>query len=222
MQTVSPSSYIVQLQQVGKKFGSSWIFRNVTLELANGDGLAILGGNGSGKSTLLQVIAGSLTASAGQVVHSKNGLPVQDAKIYRHISICAPYLDLLEDLTLAETVAFHFSLKPLLPTIENYQQVVDLIGLGEQQHKLLKQFSSGMRQRVKLALALFTHGDLLLLDEPTSNLDKVAIAWYHNLIEQYKGNDRIAVVCSNQQKDEYWFCNRNITTEDYKNKAITI
>jgi ABC-type multidrug transport system ATPase subunit len=81
--------------------------------------------------------------------------------------------------------------------------------------KQLKNFSSGMRQRVKLTLAIASQTPLLFLDEPCANLDAVAKKWYGDLIRQF-GNGRIIVVCSNSEKEEYFFCTRELNVHDLK------
>ena len=212
----SEQLFAIELNQLGKKFNGHWIFRNINLHLNKGDTLAVLGANGSGKSTLLQIIAGSLSPSEGSIHYFKNAAQtrIESDEIFRHLTICAPYLDLLEDFTLTEILQFHFRLKPLLQGLD-LRTLIDIIGLSQSQNKPLQQFSSGMRQRVKLALAIFTDNPLLLLDEPTANLDHQAIQWYRNLIETYC-KEKTIVVCSNRQLDEHWFCKQSLVIEDYK------
>ena len=202
----------IDLKDAGRRFNKEWIFRNFTYSFHSAGKYAILGPNGSGKSTLLSVILGSLAPSEGTIVYAgEQEIPVE--KIYKQISFAAPYLDLVEEFTLQETIDFHFKFKNFHPDI-NAAQLMDLLGLGSAQDKALKYFSSGMKQRTKLALACCTDTPILLLDEPTSNLDRQGMVWYHELISRFS-IDRLVFVGSNQE-EEYSFCTRQIQIMDYK------
>ncbi|MCX2481961.1 ABC transporter ATP-binding protein [Pedobacter sp. MR2016-24] len=202
----------IDLKDAGRRFNKEWIFRNFTYSFHSAGKYAILGPNGSGKSTLLSVILGSLAPSEGTIVYAgEQEIPVE--KIYKQISFAAPYLDLVEEFTLQETIDFHFKFKNFHPDI-NAAQLMDLLGLGSAQDKALKYFSSGMKQRTKLALACCTDTPILLLDEPTSNLDRQGMVWYHELISRFS-TDRLVFVGSNQE-EEYSFCTRQIQIMDYK------
>ena len=202
----------IDLKDAGRRFNKEWIFRNFTYSFHSAGKYAVLGPNGSGKSTLLSVILGSLAPSEGTILYTgEQEIPVE--KIYKQISFAAPYLDLVEEFTLQETIDFHFKFKNFHPDIDAVQ-LMDLLGLGSAQDKALKYFSSGMKQRTKLALACCTDTPILLLDEPTSNLDRQGMAWYHELISRFS-TDRLVFVGSNQE-EEYSFCTRQIQIMDYK------
>lgn len=204
----------VRLEQAGRKFTAEWIFRNLTHTFTSGSSHAILGRNGSGKSTLLQVIAGNLHPSAGTVQYSLNGNPVGPADVFRYISLSAPYQELIEEFTLREMLTFHFSFKQPLPGF-GIERITEVIGLGRTGRKPIRQFSSGMKQRVKLACALFSDTPLLLLDEPTTNLDQAGTAWYTNLVGEYTAG-RTVIICSNLHHSESEFCTSVLSIEDYK------
>lgn len=202
----------IDLKDAGRRFNKEWIFRNFTYSFHSAGKYAVLGPNGSGKSTLLSVILGSLAPSEGTILYTgEQEIPVE--KIYKQISFAAPYLDLVEEFTLQETIDFHFKFKNFHPDIDAVQ-LMDLLGLGGAQDKALKYFSSGMKQRTKLALACCTDTPILLLDEPTSNLDRQGMAWYHELISRFS-TDRLVFVGSNQE-EEYSFCEHQIQIMDYK------
>lgn len=204
----------IRLDNVGKKFGREWIFRRLSLSIDPGSRLAILGGNGSGKSTLLQIIAGYVTPNEGKVHHYRNEVPVTSESVYRHLSFASPYLQLPEDLTGAETIRHIASFKPFSESIP-VNDVLSIAGLAHAAEKPVRQYSSGMKQRLKLALAILADTSLILLDEPASNLDREAVAWFRNLIDVY-GKQRTIIVCSNAIRDEYEFCEREISVMDYK------
>lgn len=204
----------IQVSNAGKKFGREWIFRKVDLEIKPTEKVVILGLNGSGKSTLLQAITGYLTLNEGSVAYFSNQQKIEDEQQYKLISLASPYLELVEDFTLQEQIEHTYIYKPFLNNL-NIAQVVELSGLAAHKDKFIKLFSSGMRQRLKLTLAILADTPILFLDEPTTNLDTTVIDWYKNMIATYAMNKTI-IVCSNSIKDEYAFCERIITMEDFK------
>lgn len=200
------------LEHLGRRFNKEWIFKEISYSFAQGNQYAILGPNGSGKSTLLSVLLGSLTPSEGKISYVA-GKEILPEHIFSYISLAAPYLDLVEEFTLQETIDFHFKFK-------KYQQglgadaVLEVLALSKAQDKPLKYFSSGMKQRTKLALAFCADTPILALDEPTSNLDAQGTDWYLSLIEKYAEN-RLVLVGSNQAY-EYEFCKHQLNILDYK------
>lgn len=202
----------INLDQAGRRFNQEWIFRNFSYEFNAPGRYAVLGPNGSGKSTLLNVILGNLTPSEGSIRY-QIGKEIPVEQIYKQLSFAAPYLDLIEEFTLEETIDFHFKFKGLYGGMTK-DSVLSLLGLEKAQDKALKYFSSGMKQRTKLALAFCSDSPILLLDEPTSNLDNQGIDWYLGLIENFT-DKRLVIVGSNQEV-EYSFCQHLIQITDYK------
>jgi ABC-type multidrug transport system ATPase subunit len=202
----------ITLKNVGRRFNKEWIFNNIDFNFTADNKYAVLGPNGSGKSTLLSVLLGSLTPSEGEIkYYNPNEIRVEN--IYQYISFAAPYLDLVEEFTLQETITFHFQFKAYAEGL-NASGVLELLGLEKSQDKALKHFSSGMKQRTKLALACCTNTPILILDEPTSNLDTQGIDWYLNLVNEYTANKMI-IIGSNQEH-EYSFCSQRLNISDYK------
>src|SRR6185436_13644191 len=169
----------ISLTNTGKRFNRDWIFRNVTYQFTSGTSYAITGPNGSGKSTLLQVIGGAIGQSEGKVEYES----VSAEEIYRHLAIAAPYLEVVEEMTVTEFLAFHGKFKSFLPGL-TISQIIVLVGLEKAAHKQIRYYSSGMKQRVKLAQAIFSDVECLLLDEPCTNLDTAGYDLYNNLIEE--------------------------------------
>lgn len=203
----------VRLENIGRRFNRDWIFRGLDYTFVSGQRYAVLGSNGSGKSTLLKIVSGSLSSSEGKIHYIENGLQIPEDQFYQYISVAAPYMELIEEFNLEELIHFHFKYKKFLSGYD-YQKLVELIGLQSSMHKSLKFFSSGMKQRVKLALACCSESAVLLLDEPISNLDNQAIDWYHNLLADTV-QERILIICSNQ-KEEYKSCDFELRITDYK------
>lgn len=204
---------IVTLEKVSRRFNREWIFRGIDHIFTSGNSYAVLGPNGSGKSTLLQILNASLSPSEGKLTYAFNDVVLEPEQVFKHISLAAPYMEVIEEFTLAEMIDFHFKFKKYLPGLDR-DSVIALLGLQASKNKLIKYFSSGMKQRLKLALAFFADTAMLMLDEPTSNLDNQGIDWYLSLVQQYAG-DRLLIVCSNLEH-EYSFCREQIKISDYK------
>lgn len=200
----------ISLQNAGKRFNRDWIFRSCSLDFLPGKRYAITGPNGSGKSTLLQVIAGATTHSEGNIIYTNNdGKNITEP--YLHTAIAAPYLELIEEMTATEMLQFHSAFKPLsLPV----PQMLSAVQLEKSAAKQIRYFSSGMKQRLKLAQAFFSDVPVLLLDEPTTNLDADGIALYRGLIQQQPG-EKLIIISSNVPA-EYDFCDETIRVEEYK------
>ncbi len=206
----------IKLDGAGKRFNREWIFRRASLDFYSGIPYAITGPNGSGKSTLLQTLGGMLQLSEGTISYTEANNKIKDEALHQQVCLCAPYLDLIEELTLAEFFDFHFSFKQYLPGIDT-KTAVAAIGLQAAAHKQIRHFSSGMKQRVKLAQAILCNAAIVLLDEPCSNLDKAGIDLYHTLITRFT-TDRLVVVCSNDPV-EYAFCKEVLAITDFKPAA---
>lgn len=206
---------MITLTNIGRRFNRDWIFRGVEHSFTVGNSYAILGPNGSGKSTLLQVLNGSLSPSEGKISYSLDGKDIPAEDIFWQLSLAAPYMELIEEFTLNEVISFHFKFKPYKPGL-NAQAVIALLGMESHKNKLVKYFSSGMKQRLKLALAFCSDTPILMLDEPTSNLDTQGVDWYLSLVEQY-AKGRLTIICSNQEH-EYSFCGERLSISDYKKK----
>ena len=191
----------ITVQHISKRFGEEVLFDALSLGFDTPSSTALLGINGSGKSTLLQLIATYIVPSKGEVIYEHEGQVLDPDLIFNHISFCAPYLELIEEMTLKEFLDYHFTFKtPLLPIDE----IIRYIGLDASKDKLIEKFSSGMKQRVKLAQAIFSDTAAVFLDEPCTNLDENGIALYHRMIEGFCRH-RILLVASND-KNEYDVC----------------
>lgn len=208
------SSLQISLQNVGKRYNHEWIFRGVNHTFKQNEHTVILGPNGSGKSTLLQVILGSTVASEGELIFTVDGKGFKVEESLGLFSLATPYLELVEEFTLIEMLEFHQKMKPFKTGL-TIDAIIDKLYLTDSKTKAIKYYSSGMKQRVKLGLALLSDTPFVLLDEPTSNLDAKAIEWYKQLVEENK-QDRIILVCSNDQKDEFSFCSAELNIADYK------
>jgi ABC-type multidrug transport system ATPase subunit len=204
----------ITLSDAGKRFNREWIFRHFDYQFFSSNAYAITGPNGSGKSTLLQFIAGALMPTEGKITyHGSSEVPVTE--YYRLLSIAAPYLETIEEMTASEFFRFHQSFKPLLPGI-SITDMLERIGLQKATDKQIRYYSSGMKQRVKLAQAFFSDTPVILLDEPTTNLDAPGSALYHELIREFC-REKLVIVSSNDPL-EYSFCETVIDMKELKSK----
>jgi ABC-type multidrug transport system ATPase subunit len=210
----------ILLTNAGKRFNREWIFRKLTHEFEPGGRYAITGSNGSGKSTLLQVIAGALAPSEGTITFEAGtpgaslppaSIPAEDC--YKQVSLCAPYLELIEEMTALEFLDFHQRFKPFVQD-HTPETILQELGLSAAAQKQIRYFSSGMKQRVKLAQAIYAQAPVLLLDEPCTNLDQAGIDQYHTLVEKYCGK-KLVIVSSNDPQ-EYVFCTELLKMSDWK------
>ena len=203
----------IVLTDAGKRFNRDWIFRRATCSFEQGKSYAITGPNGSGKSTLLQVIAGSMNPSEGRIDYSKDGNSISPEQIFRELAIAAPYLEIIEEMTAREFLTFHASFKPFMDGL-SVEKVLDIVTLSGAADKQIRYYSSGMKQRVKLAQAIFPDLPIVLLDEPCTNLDISGYELYYQLISTYCKN-KLVIVCSNDPQ-EYRFCSEVVSISDYK------
>jgi ABC-type multidrug transport system ATPase subunit len=190
----------ISLSKISRKYNYEWIFRDVDFEFEQGNAYAILGSNGSGKSTLLQIISGHLHPTGGTLTYSHDGKNIAIEDFFRHVTFSGPYLELIEEFTLEEMLTFHSRFR-------KFRNNMDVNAVMD-----------ATKQRVRLAIALLTESEVVLLDEPAANLDRKAIEWYRNLVAENHTN-RVIIVCSNSQSEEHDFCTQSIVIDDYKRKG---
>ncbi len=205
----------ITINGAGKRFNHEWIFRNLNYQFLSGNSYGIIGFNGSGKSTVLQCIAGSMMLNEGTISYSNidSNSTIVNENIFKSISICTPNLEMVEEMTSTEFLQFHQQFKPLISNIST-QEIINTIGLEKTSNKQIRHYSSGMKQRLKLAQAIFSDTPIILLDEPCTNLDKEGYRLYHQLINDYC-NNKLLIICSNEEA-EIEFCSERLNIVDYK------
>ncbi len=206
----------IELEKLSKRYDREWIIRSFSYVFESGNCYGVNGRNGAGKSTLLRILSGHLTPSRGRIGFLQDGQNIAIEKLYPHLSLVGPYIDLIEELTLSELIDFHFQFKKLRPGIKK-ASLPDLFELSKYKKLKLNQFSSGMKQRVALGLALFADTELLLLDEPTTTLDQEARGWFQqHLAQQMAG--RLVVIATNVEED-LQHCTHFIDMADVRGEA---
>lgn len=203
---------IITTSNLGKRFQRDWIFKNLNHTFTPGV-YAITGPNGSGKSTLLQVLWGQMPASTGTITYTSDQKVVPIEEVFSRLVVATPYMELIEEFTLEEAVSFHFSHKTTRAHM-SVDEVIERMELGHVRKRAIHQFSSGMKQRVKLGLAFFSEAEMVFLDEPTTNLDRPSVAWYWRNFEEMTEN-RVVFIGSNLE-DEYPPTVHKVHLLDYK------
>lgn len=203
----------LHLTNIGKKYHKNWVFRNVDFQFSTPGSYVIKGSNGSGKSTLLKILSGHLSASEGEqkLIIDSSEIPLEHWP--EHIAYAAPYFQLIENMDLEEFLKFYTQFKPLKKDI-TIDKLITSAYLESSRNKQIKNFSSGMKQRLKLALSILSDSSFILLDEPSTNLDKQSTDWFLKTLERYRG-DRLVIIASNVE-DDLRLCNEEISVERYK------
>lgn len=201
----------IQLFEISKKYYTHVLYKNLNLTISPNDRVVITGNNGSGKSTLLKIIIGLVSPTHGKVTYSIHHNLIDKNKWHNYLSVAAPYMGLIEEFSVNELLEHLFIFR-------HYQaekkQLIELLELPKYIHQPIKYFSSGMKQKLRLLLAITDDAPIVLLDEPISNLDATNTRWYSRMIEQFAMHKTI-LVFSNFQQDEYFFCNQQINLADY-------
>lgn len=198
------------MHNVGKRFHYDWIFQNINLSFHAEQKYALSGPNGSGKSTFLRLVSGHLTPTKGKIEYKLNGKVLDIDKVYRQLSIAAPYIELIEEMTLEEAIRFHRRFKEFYKDVD----LVEILRFSKYREQEIRFFSSGMKQRLKLALAICSHTPMLLLDEPGTNLDHQGLQWYRRLMSEF-AKQRMVIIASNLDSD-FDFCENQIDITHYK------
>ena len=200
----------LSIQKLSKAFNQRTIFDQLTFSIESGSRFAITGSNGSGKSTLLKILSGGLLPSSGRIQYSLRNETISEDTLYRYVHFVAPYNTVIEELSLPELFDLHHKLG-LLRSYSTYKEWKSQLDYPFDPERQIKTFSSGMKQRIKLGLALLDDRPLILLDEPGSNLDVQGKAWFYGLLDQLK-SDQTLIIASNEPV-EINYCTTSISVD---------
>ncbi len=207
--TGKPAKITLEVSNLRKDFDRRPVFKNLNFTLTNSDSLAITGRNGSGKSTLVKVLANTYSQTSGRVSFSIGSKPVERQSFYKFIGFVSPYLNLYDEFTGFENLHFVANLRGLKNSL--IEEVLKRVGLFERRDDLVKIYSSGMKQRLKIAFAIIHNPLILMLDEPTSNLDTEGIRIVDSIAQEYR-NGRILIIATNDQHERN-LCHKDINLD---------
>lgn len=198
---MADSTKEIKLQAVNltRKFNGKVIFENINFELATGSSTAITGRNGSGKSTLIKIIANLLSETSGKLKLTARGTEVKKESVYKYLGFVSPYLNLYDEFSGYENLRIISDIRG--SGHGNIENVLKRVGLYQRRNDLLKIYSSGMKQRLKIAFAILHNPEILLLDEPTSNLDTDGVSIVDDITEEYK-KDKILIIATNDAHEK--------------------
>jgi heme exporter protein A len=206
MKSSAPPELSIRLDKIGHHFGTRRVFRGIDFEVASGQVCTVTGPNGSGKSTLLRIIAGLLAASEGNVSVTVNGREQSPGDRRNYLGYVSPDLTLYRELTAAENLQFFAQLRGVALTREDLIERLTQVGLRGRGRDLVGTYSSGMRQRLKYAFALLANPPILLLDEPTANLDVSGIAIVEAIVaaQRNRAGGGLTILATNEPRELEW------------------
>lgn len=204
----------INCSDIGKKYQGQWVFSDFNFLFEENSKTAIIGYNGSGKSTLVSILAGYTTPTKGSIIHFINNVEILQEDIYTHLSVGSPYLDVPDELSAEELISTFGQFKPYTHQLR-IKEILELLRLDKDANKPIKYFSSGMKQRLKVGMAILSDTPLLLLDEPLSNLDKDGTSWFNEMLQNFVENKTV-IIASNNIQDEIAHCDKILDISEYK------
>ena len=198
----------VTLEKLSKRYLYDWIIRDLSVVFESNSVTGINGINGSGKSTLIKLLSGYLSPSQGVISYELLDKKIERSELFSYVSLAAPYSDLIQEYDAEEMFLFHKKFKKMRKEMD-VNSFLEKVNLKGNKGKQIQYYSSGMKQRLQLAMALFTDSKLLLLDEPTSYLDNTNKDWFYSLLSD-EMSDRTVIIASNDL-DDFQYCNKTIS-----------
>lgn len=189
----------LSIQKLSKAFNQRSVFHELTFNVPSGAKMAISGPNGSGKSTLLKILSGAMLPTSGRIEYTWHTSIVPEDIVYRYVHFVAPYNSVIEELSLLELFEMHQRLG-LLKSFNHYKDWLSRLNYPFDTDRQIKTYSSGMKQRIKLGLALLDDRPLILLDEPGSNLDTQGKTWFYSLVKELKPEQTL-IIASNEDAE---------------------
>jgi heme exporter protein A len=207
-------SYSLETSDLSKTFGRRLIFKDLSFTITENCIAGITGPNGSGKSTLVKILAGLISPSGGKVIHKNSSREIIPEKLHNYIGFVSPYLVLYDEFTAQENLEYFAKIRDVKFDKEKINGLLEQFLLYKRRNDFVKTYSSGMKQRLKFIFALMHSPKLIILDEPTSNLDDEGKESVYKIAEA-EGRNAIIIIASNEKTD-LQLCSRLIKLEDYK------
>jgi heme exporter protein A len=208
------SEYTLAAESINKTFGRRLIFKDISFKLNSSTIFGISGPNGSGKSTLVKIIANIISPSSGKLIHNFNGIEIKPENLHNHIGLVSPYLVLYDEFTAYENLNYFSEIRGIPFNKGRVDDLLNKFLLFNRKEDLVKTYSSGMKQRLKFIFALMHSPQLIILDEPTSNLDDEGKEVVYELVKE-EGSNNIVIIASNEKTD-LSLCNETIDLKNHK------
>lgn len=190
----------ISVEKIVKNFGERRILRDISFSLESGQSVAVVGPNGSGKTTLVKILCGLIRPTSGKVTFRHHDNEIDPGDLYKHLGLVSPYLELYEELTAKENLKFFGRMKNIAHLDEKMNELMKRMNLAGREDDPVKTYSSGMRQRLKYVFALLDDPEILVLDEPTSNLDVDGIERVYKIMDEQK-QEKILIIATNETND---------------------
>ncbi len=200
-------------RSVGKRFGRRYVFRGVDVRAEPGEVIAITGHNGSGKSTLLRILSGLLTPTEGEVYGLSEGRKLSSENIAHAVGYVAPYVNSYDSFTARENLEFVRRVRRI-DSVQNVDDVLSRVGLAKFADQTVGTYSSGMKQRLRIGLALLHDPAILMFDEPGTNLDAAGRDLVASVVMQQKASGRVVILATNSEH-EAAMCDREISMTEF-------
>ena len=193
----------LQFENLHKRFGDRAVLRNVNARVEHGEALVVTGHNGSGKSTLLTVLAGLLRPDRGRVRILEDGREITRDERRRALALVAPDLTLYPELTALENLEFFARVRGLPVDSRGHEALLERLGLPGRGRDSVGTYSSGMRVRLKYAVALQADPHVLLLDEPTAMLDTGGVEVVEQIIAEQRRRGLLVLATNDPEEARY-------------------
>lgn len=190
----------LETKNLAKRFGARKVFEDINMSLQPGQSVAIVGPNGSGKTTLLQVIIGLIYPSVGKVTFSNDGKKLDFEQYRKHLSLVAPYYSLYDALTARENLRFFTTVGGCRVDDDKIDKSLEQVGLSGRGDDYVSSYSTGMKQRLKYAVAMLRKPKVFLIDEPGANLDESGKKIVFDLINSLRSNS-IIIIATNEREE---------------------
>ncbi len=209
------NKYSIEAKDLSKYFSRRLIFKNLNFNLTDKGIFGISGANGSGKSTLVKILAGINSPTTGKIIHRENDKEILSEKLHNYLGFVSPYLVLYEEFSAWENLNYIAQIRGIKFNKQRIEDLLNRFLLYPRKDDLVKTYSSGMKQRLKFIFALMHSPSLIILDEPTSNLDNEGKDSVYKIVED-ESTKNIVIIASNEETD-LSLCTGVIKLEDYKN-----
>lgn len=203
------NNILVRAENISRTFNRRTIFSEISFSVSAPGSISITGKNGAGKSTLAKIIAGVLSASKGEIIYELDGKKIDDERRKAHIGFVSPYLNLYDEFSAMENLFLLLRIRACRNQFSGQiEPLLRRFNLWERREDAVRAYSTGMKQRLKYVFALAHSPSVLILDEPTTNLDNDGIKVVEEVVREQKRTS-LLIVATNDSAEAAW-CEKSI------------